>query len=101
MQIHIIMISPYSASYLNALSGHKHSIDMHVICAGQVELDQEVCKQLLQTGHFQQMQLDVDEVIWQGFMAASVHCMLHCIIFTLFVLLRGSTCVKHPSQAIV
>lgn len=35
---------------------------MHVMCAGQVELDQEVCKQLLQTGHFQQMQLDVDEV---------------------------------------
>ena len=38
------------------------NIDMHITCAGQVELDQEVCKQLLQTGHFQQMQLDVDEV---------------------------------------
>lgn len=30
--------------------------------AGQVEVDQEVYGQLLQTGHFQQMQLDVDEV---------------------------------------
>lgn len=30
--------------------------------AGQVEIDQEICDQLLQTGAFEQMQIDTDEV---------------------------------------
>ena len=60
MQFHIMLLSR-CVLISNAWSVCTE-IGMHVMCAGQVELDQEVCKQLLQTGHFQQMQLDVDEV---------------------------------------
>ena len=65
MQFHIMLL--HGCVLTTTAWVVRTDIGMHITCAGQVELDQGVCKQLLQTGHFQQMQLDVDEV--HGFAA--------------------------------
>ena len=38
-------------------------IQLAAACAGEVDIDQDVYNQLLQTGHFESMRLDVDEVL--------------------------------------
>ena len=71
MHLHILVL--YCAGTCLVCTKCAHSSKTagyaHSLIAGEIEVDQEVYEQLLQTGHFLHMQLDVDEV-------------LHCIIAT-------------------
>lgn len=54
----------HSVYALHFKKGGNFDVNMcSCISTGQVGVDQEICDQLLQTGAFQQMQLDTDEVV--------------------------------------